>query len=130
MATNRIRIDLNSNNNNIVGLVLCVLSEICTAELAKDLHLDVLKVIFQPLSALVTVRPISERKLSSHRSKSLSGSPNISLSSWPKSPVASKKRVMEFCSAAWLSWKVSSSQMSPIPLSWSTSFPKLVEPTA
>lgn len=26
MATNRIRIDLNSNNNNIVGLVLCVLS--------------------------------------------------------------------------------------------------------
>ena len=43
MATNRIRIDLNSNNNNIVGLVLCVLSEICTAELAKDLHLDVLK---------------------------------------------------------------------------------------
>ena len=46
MATNRIRIDLNSNNNNIVGLVLCVLSEICTAELAKDLHLDVLKVHF------------------------------------------------------------------------------------
>jgi len=43
MATNRIRIDLNSNNNNIVGLVLCVLSEICTSELAKDLHLDVLK---------------------------------------------------------------------------------------
>ena len=45
MATNRIRIDLNSNNNNIVGLVLCVLSEICTSELAKDLHLDVLKVM-------------------------------------------------------------------------------------
>jgi vesicle coat complex subunit len=45
MATNRIRIDLSSNNNNIVGLVLCVLSEICTSELARDLHQDVLKCI-------------------------------------------------------------------------------------
>ena len=31
MATNRIRVDLTSNNVNIVGLALCVLSEICTA---------------------------------------------------------------------------------------------------
>ena len=62
MATNRIRIDLNSNNNNIVGLVLCVLSEICTAELAKDLHLDVLKVRYFSLSVSLTVRPISARK--------------------------------------------------------------------
>ena len=44
MATNRIRIDLGSNNNSIVGLVLCVLSEICTSELARDLHQDILKV--------------------------------------------------------------------------------------
>lgn len=44
MATNRIRIDLNGNNNNIVSLTLCVLSEICTSELARDLHQDVLKV--------------------------------------------------------------------------------------
>lgn len=62
MATNRIRIDLNSNNNNIVGLVLCVLSEICTSELAKDLHQDVLKVSDLRDSASATVRPISERK--------------------------------------------------------------------
>jgi vesicle coat complex subunit len=45
MATNRIRIDLNGVNNNIVSLTLCVLSEICTAELARDLHQDVLKCI-------------------------------------------------------------------------------------
>lgn len=45
MATNRIRIDLNGNNNNIVSLTLCVLSEICTSELARDLHQDVLKCI-------------------------------------------------------------------------------------
>jgi AP-1 complex subunit gamma-1 len=45
MATNRIRIDLNGMNNNIVSLTLCVLSEICTAELARDLHQDVLKCI-------------------------------------------------------------------------------------
>ena len=63
MATNRTRIDLNSNNNNIVGLVLCVLSEICTAELAKDLHLDVLKVTILLVSVLVIVQLISEKKL-------------------------------------------------------------------
>jgi len=38
MATNRIRVDLQSNNSNIVGLALCVLSEICTVELSKELH--------------------------------------------------------------------------------------------
>lgn len=64
MATNRIRIDLNGNNNNIVSLTLCVLSEICTAELARDLHLDVLKVTLISLSAVATIRPISARKLS------------------------------------------------------------------
>lgn len=64
MATNRIRIDLNSNNNNIVGLVLCVLSEICTSELAKDLHLDVLKVTVGLLSAAAIALPTSERRLS------------------------------------------------------------------
>jgi hypothetical protein len=51
MATNRIRIDLNGNNNNIVSLVLCVLSEICTAELARDLHQDVAKVTIALSSA-------------------------------------------------------------------------------
>jgi hypothetical protein len=35
MATNRLKIDLGSVNNSIVGLVLCVISEICTTELAR-----------------------------------------------------------------------------------------------
>jgi hypothetical protein len=35
MATNRLRVDLTSPNNSIVGLVLCVISEICTSELAR-----------------------------------------------------------------------------------------------
>jgi len=63
MATNRIRIDLNGSNNNIVSLTLCVLSEICTAELARDLHQDVLKVIIGSCSAPTTIQHISERKL-------------------------------------------------------------------
>jgi len=62
MATNRIRIDLNGSNNNIVSLTLCVLSEICTAELARDLHQDVLKVIIFSRSASTTIQHISERK--------------------------------------------------------------------
>lgn len=62
MATNRIRIDLNGNNNNIVSLTLCVLSEICTPELARDLHQDVLKVKCPICSASVATRPISARK--------------------------------------------------------------------
>jgi hypothetical protein len=57
MATNRIRIDLNGNNNNIVSLTLCVLSEICTPELARDLHLDVLKVCSLRCSASAATRP-------------------------------------------------------------------------
>ncbi len=64
MATNRIRIDLNGNNNNIVSLALCVLSEICTAELARDLHQDVLKVTLFPLSASVATLHTFARKLS------------------------------------------------------------------
>ena len=44
MATNRIRVDLASSNNNLVGLALWVLSEVCTAELATELHKEVLKV--------------------------------------------------------------------------------------
>jgi AP-1 complex subunit gamma-1 len=64
MATNRIRIDLNGNNNNIVSLTLCVLSEICTPELARDLHQDVLKVNLPSCSASAATRPISARKLS------------------------------------------------------------------
>lgn len=35
MATNRLRVDLGSVNNSIVSLVLCVISEICTTELAR-----------------------------------------------------------------------------------------------
>ncbi len=35
MATNRLRVDLTSPNNSIIGLVLCVISEICTSELAR-----------------------------------------------------------------------------------------------
>jgi hypothetical protein len=62
MATNRIRIDLNGNNNNIVSLALCVLSEICTAELARDLHQDVLKVMLLPLSASAATQPTFARK--------------------------------------------------------------------
>lgn len=45
MATNRLRVDLTSTNNSIVGLVLCVISEICTTELARELHNEVLKCI-------------------------------------------------------------------------------------
>jgi AP-1 complex subunit gamma-1 len=44
MATNRIRVDLAHSNNNLVGLALCVLSEVCTVELATELHKEVLKV--------------------------------------------------------------------------------------
>jgi hypothetical protein len=62
MATNRIRIDLNGNNNNIVSLALCVLSEICTAELARDLHQDVLKVIVFSPSASEATQLTSVRK--------------------------------------------------------------------
>jgi hypothetical protein len=62
MATNRIRIDLNGNNNNIVSLTLCVLSEICTPELARDLHQDVLKVSPPPRSASAATRPTSGRR--------------------------------------------------------------------
>lgn len=64
MATNRIRIDLNGNNNNIVSLTLCVLSEICTPELARDLHTDVLKVLHSPHSASAVTLPTSGRKRS------------------------------------------------------------------
>ena len=45
MATNRLKIDLGSVNNSIVGLVLCVISEICTTELARELYNEVLKCI-------------------------------------------------------------------------------------
>ena len=44
MATNRMRVDLAHNNNHLVGFALCVLSEICTPELARELHKEVLKV--------------------------------------------------------------------------------------
>lgn len=45
MATNRIRVDLAHTNNNLVGLALCVLSEVCTPELATELHKEVLKCV-------------------------------------------------------------------------------------
>ena len=70
MATNRIRIDLNVNNNNIVSLTLCVLSEICTPELARDLHIDVLKVHPHSLSASAAILPIFARRPSSLPSRS------------------------------------------------------------
>ena len=35
MSTNRIKVDLASTNTNVIGLALCVVSEICTIELAK-----------------------------------------------------------------------------------------------
>lgn len=106
MATNRVRIDLNSNNNNIVGLVLCVLSEICTAELAKDLHLDVLKVTLNKLSAVATAQLISGRKPFSLRSRLSKEFLSILVSSWTKYLHALRKKVMEFCSDAWPSWKM------------------------
>ena len=94
MATNRIRIDLNSNNNNIVGLVLCVLSEICTAELAKDLHLDVLKVNSMLVSVSATALLTFGRKLSSQLSKLWSECHSTSGSSSPRSAVVLRRRVM------------------------------------
>ena len=45
MATNRIRVDLAHSNHNLVGLALCVLSEVCTPELASELHKEVLKCV-------------------------------------------------------------------------------------
>ena len=45
MATNRIRIDLNNNSNYIVSLALMALSEICTAEMCRDLSPEVLKIL-------------------------------------------------------------------------------------
>ena len=45
MATNRIRVDLAHSNHNLVGLALCVLSEICTPELASELNKEVLKCV-------------------------------------------------------------------------------------
>ena len=45
MATNRIRIDLNNQSNYIVSLALMALSEICTAEMCRDLSGEVLKLM-------------------------------------------------------------------------------------
>ena len=45
MATNRIRIDLNNQSNYIVSLALMALSEICTAEMCRDLSTEVLKIL-------------------------------------------------------------------------------------
>jgi len=45
MATNRIRIDLNNQSNYIVSLALMALSEICTADMCRDLAPDVLKLL-------------------------------------------------------------------------------------
>jgi AP-1 complex subunit gamma-1 len=47
MATNRIRIDLNNQSNYIVSLALMALSEICTAEMCRDLASEVLKLLQQ-----------------------------------------------------------------------------------
>ena len=113
MATNRIRIDLNGNNNNIVSLALCVLSEICTAELARDLHQDVLKVLVSPPSASAATRPTSARKPSSQQSKSSRECPSTSLSSCPRYPPASRRRATEYCSAAPPSWKTPSVSTRP-----------------
>lgn len=45
MATNRVHLDLNSNSNYIVSLALIALSEICTAEMCRELVGDILKVM-------------------------------------------------------------------------------------
>lgn len=45
MSTNRIKVDLGSTNTNVIGLALCVVSEICTVELAKELQGEVLKCV-------------------------------------------------------------------------------------
>lgn len=107
MATNRIRIDLSSNNNNIVGLVLCVLSEICTSELARDLHQDVLKVTLILSSVLATILLTLERKPFLHRSRLSKEFRNISPSFYLKFQLVWKRKVTEYFSAAWLFWKMS-----------------------
>jgi hypothetical protein len=117
MATNRIRIDLNSNNNNIVGLVLCVLSEICTAELAKDLHLDVLKVTIKPFSAAATAQLIFAKKPFSAPSRSSRECLSILVSILPRFPPALKKRAMVCFWDAWPSWKMLYRSMNPILIS-------------
>lgn len=43
MATNRMRIDLQSNNNYVVALALSALSEICTADMCRELASEVAK---------------------------------------------------------------------------------------
>lgn len=45
MATNRIRIDLNNQSNYVVSLALMALSEICTAEMCRELASEVLKLL-------------------------------------------------------------------------------------
>lgn len=62
MATNRIRVDLAHSNNNLVGLALCVLSEVCTVELATELHKEVLKVRRALRSASIVRASSSRRK--------------------------------------------------------------------
>lgn len=43
MSTNRIKVDLVSTNTNVIGLALCVVSEVCTVELAKELQGEIMK---------------------------------------------------------------------------------------
>lgn len=45
MATNRIRLDLNNQSNYIVALALMALAEICTAEMCRELSVEVLKIL-------------------------------------------------------------------------------------
>jgi hypothetical protein len=130
MATNRIRIDLSSNNNNIVGLVLCVLSEICTSELARDLHLDVLKVNLRLGSAWAAVLLISERKRFLRRLRLSKKCQTTSLSFCLKFQPVLKKKVMECFSVAWPFWKTSFKLTSPLPtiwLSWFLKLPRLTD---
>jgi len=42
MATNRIHYDLNSSSNYVISLALISLSEICTAEMSRELVPDVI----------------------------------------------------------------------------------------
>lgn len=129
MATNRIRIDLSSNNNNIVGLVLCVLSEICTSELARDLHQDVLKVNQNWSSVSATARPISERKPFWQQSRLSRECRNISPSFCRKFQLVSKKRAMEFYSAAWPFWRMLYRLMNLSLTIWLSWFLRSPEPT-
>jgi len=63
MATNRIHHDLNSSSNYIISLALVALSEICTAEMCRELVSDILKVMANGTSFVKKKAALSATKI-------------------------------------------------------------------